>query len=50
MPDYANGKICYIEIPAIDIDASAAFYKAVFGWKSENVETAVLLLTTRLAR
>ncbi len=31
-PDYANGKICYIEIPAIVIDASAAFYEAVFGW------------------
>ena len=33
MPDYANGKICYIDIPAIDIDASAAFYKSVFGWE-----------------
>ena len=27
-----NGKICYIEIPAVDIDASAAFYTEVFGW------------------
>ena len=27
-----EGKICYIEIPAQDIDASAAFYKNVFGW------------------
>jgi len=27
-----NGKICYIEIPAVDIDASAAFYTKVFGW------------------
>src|SRR4051812_34720227 len=26
------GKVCYIEIPAIDISQSAAFYKAVFGW------------------
>jgi uncharacterized protein len=31
-PTFANGKICYIEIPAIDINASAAFYKAAFGW------------------
>jgi predicted enzyme related to lactoylglutathione lyase len=31
-PTLGNGKICYIEIPAIDIDASASFYKAVFGW------------------
>jgi predicted enzyme related to lactoylglutathione lyase len=26
------GKVCYIEIPAIDINESANFYKAVFGW------------------
>jgi len=30
MPD---GKICYLEIPAADIDLSAGFYAAVFGWK-----------------
>jgi len=29
MPD---GKICYIEIPATDIEASADFYATVFGW------------------
>ena len=27
-----NGKICYIEIPASDIERSSEFYKAVFGW------------------
>ena len=32
-PTYANGKICYIEIPAIDIDISVTFYKKVFGWQ-----------------
>jgi predicted enzyme related to lactoylglutathione lyase len=32
-PTLANGKICYIEIPAIDIDRSAAFYTGVFGWQ-----------------
>jgi len=32
-PTLANGKICYIEIPATDIEKSAAFYKEVFGWK-----------------
>jgi hypothetical protein len=31
-PTYGNGKVCYIEIPAIDIKRSASFYKAVFGW------------------
>jgi len=29
----ANGKICYIEIPANDIQRSAEFYKKVFGWQ-----------------
>ena len=28
----APGKICYIQIPALDVDRSAAFYEAVFGW------------------
>ena len=32
MPTVKNGKICYIEIPAIDIARSAAFYANVFGW------------------
>jgi len=31
-PTFANGKICYIEIPAIDIAQSAQFYSRVFGW------------------
>jgi len=31
-PTYGNGKICYIEMAASDVDSSAAFYKAVFGW------------------
>lgn len=31
-PTRANGKICYVEIPATDVDRSAAFYKTVFGW------------------
>jgi predicted enzyme related to lactoylglutathione lyase len=31
-PTYGNGKICYVEIPANDVVASAAFFKKVFGW------------------
>ena len=31
-PTIGNGKICYVEIPALDIERSAAFYKEVFGW------------------
>ncbi|MFI5185333.1 MAG: VOC family protein [Chitinophagales bacterium] len=31
-PTYGNGKICYIEMPAINVERSASFYKSVFGW------------------
>ena len=31
-PTIRNGKICYIEMPSIDIERSASFYKTVFGW------------------
>jgi uncharacterized protein len=32
-PTLGNGKICYIELPAIDVARSADFYSTVFGWK-----------------
>jgi predicted enzyme related to lactoylglutathione lyase len=32
-PTLGNGKVCYIEIPATDVNASADFYKEVFGWQ-----------------
>jgi hypothetical protein len=28
----SHGKICYVEIPAITAEASAAFYNSIFGW------------------
>jgi predicted enzyme related to lactoylglutathione lyase len=31
-PTLANGKVCYIEMPAVDIQRSADFYAKVFGW------------------
>jgi len=31
-PTMANGKICYIEMPASDIARSAEFYRRAFGW------------------
>ncbi|HEY3204504.1 MAG TPA: VOC family protein [Thermoanaerobaculia bacterium] len=31
-PTLSNGKICYLEIPAIDLRRSIDFYQAVFGW------------------
>lgn len=35
-PTPGNGKICYIEIPAIDIPESASFYTRVFGWETRH--------------
>jgi len=32
-PTLGNGKICYVEIPPLDINRSVSFYKAVFGWQ-----------------
>jgi predicted enzyme related to lactoylglutathione lyase len=32
-PRLGNGKVCYLEIPAIDINQSSSFYRNVFGWQ-----------------
>ena len=32
-PTHANGKICYLELPALDVRGSAEFYEKVFGWR-----------------
>lgn len=31
-PTSTNGKICYLEIPSVDIARSVSFYQAVFDW------------------
>jgi len=31
-----HGKVCYLEIPAIDVQRSADFYAAVFGWRTRR--------------
>jgi uncharacterized protein len=31
-PTTGNGKVCYVEMPAVDIATSASFYQNVFGW------------------
>jgi len=41
-PTVGNGKICYIEIPATDINVSASFYKDVFGWNTRTREDGSL--------
>jgi hypothetical protein len=35
-PTHANGKICYVEIPAVDVQRSVDFYRAAFGWGSRR--------------
>ena len=35
-PTLGHGKICYLEIPAVDVEQSAAFYQAVFGWQTRT--------------
>ena len=30
---FGHGRLSYVQIPALDIGASAAFYEKVFGWK-----------------
>lgn len=35
-PTLGNGKICYLEIPAVDVNQSASFYQSVFGWEIRN--------------
>jgi predicted enzyme related to lactoylglutathione lyase len=32
-PGWRTGKLCYIEMPAIDVARSAEFYERAFGWK-----------------
>jgi len=35
-PTIGNGKICYLEMPADDVNAAADFYQSIFGW---NIRT-----------
>lgn len=33
MSEIRDGKICYVEMPAVDVERSAEFYRRSFGWK-----------------
>jgi predicted enzyme related to lactoylglutathione lyase len=35
-PTIGNGKICYLEMPALDIETSSRFYTTVFGWQTRT--------------
>jgi predicted enzyme related to lactoylglutathione lyase len=28
-----HGKVCYLQIPAVDVEVSAQFYAHIFGWR-----------------
>jgi hypothetical protein len=32
-PTLATGKVCYLEIPAVDVERSSRFYSDAFGWE-----------------
>jgi uncharacterized protein len=34
-PSPAHGQLCYLQMPAIEVSRSAAFYEQVFGWEVE---------------
>ena len=31
-----HGQVCYLQMPAVDAARAAAFYEAVFGWRTEH--------------
>ena len=48
-PALPNGKICYVEIPAVDAGKSAAFYNEVFGWNIRTNNDGVLAFDDGIA-
>jgi predicted enzyme related to lactoylglutathione lyase len=41
-PTVAHGKICYLEMPSINPQQSAEFYRSVFGWNIREHEDGTL--------
>ena len=41
-PSSRVGKVCYLEIPAFDVERSAEFYHRVFGWPLRRHEDGTL--------
>ena len=44
-PTLGHGKICYLEIPAIDVRRATEFYEKVFGWKTQRRGDGALTVT-----
>ena len=41
-PTSRHGKICYLQIPAVDVERSARFYHEVFGWPLRHHDDGTL--------
>ena len=41
-PTLGHGKLCYVQIPADDVEVSSRFYEAVFGWSLRRRSDGVL--------
>ncbi len=41
-PTSPHGKICYLQIPAVDFDRSSRFYAEIFGWTLRRHDDGVL--------
>jgi uncharacterized protein len=42
---FGHGRLAYVQIPALDVNASAAFYKDIFGWQIRGGSAAHLSFT-----
>jgi len=42
---FVHGRLAYLQIPALDVNASAAFYKDIFGWQVRPGTAAHLSFT-----
>lgn len=41
VPPKPHGKILYLLLPATDVEASARFYREVFGWNTRETEEGI---------
>ena len=42
---FGHGRLAYIQVPALDVHASAAFYKEIFGWQIRGGSATHLAFT-----
>ena len=42
---FGHGRLAYVQIPALDVHVSAAFYKVIFGWQIRGGTPAHLSFT-----